>query len=89
METPSQFHDGVQLNVLPSLSSEILPANWAHKKAFVKAWSSLLNNNGNLIYNSTNFLRLTLSQYGKAFSLSTIQVGYQHLISRFSLIAIY
>ena len=75
METSSQFHDCIQLNVLPTLSSKILPANWAHKKAFVKVWSSLLNNNGNLIYNSTNLLRLTLSQYGKAFSLSTTPVA--------------
>ena len=46
METSSQFHDGVQLNILSTLSSEILLLNWLQKKLF---------------------LRLTLSQYGKAF----------------------
>ena len=44
----SQLHDGTQLNVLPTLSSEILLLNWVEKKTFMKAWSSLLNNNGNL-----------------------------------------
>ena len=29
-----------------------------------------------LMYNPTNFLRLTLSQYGKAFGLSAIPVAY-------------
>ena len=32
MGTSSQFHDGVQLNILPTLSSEILLLNWAQKK---------------------------------------------------------
>ena len=48
MGTSSPFHDGVQLNILPTLSSEILLLNWVQKKPF---------------------LRLTLSQYGKAFGL--------------------
>ena len=29
-----------------------------------------------LMYNSTNFLRLTLSQYGKIFGLSATSVAY-------------
>ena len=32
MRTSSQFHDGVQLNILPTLSSEILLLNWDQKK---------------------------------------------------------
>ena len=32
MGTFSQFHDGVQLNILPTLSSEILLLNWTQKK---------------------------------------------------------
>ena len=32
MGTSFQFHDGVQLNILPTLSSEILLLNWAQKK---------------------------------------------------------
>ena len=39
--TSPQFYDGVQLNILPTLSSELDP-----KEAFVKVWSSLLSNNG-------------------------------------------
>ena len=31
--TSSQFHDGVQLKILPTLSSEILLLNWAQKKS--------------------------------------------------------
>ena len=30
--TSSQFHDGLQLNILPTLSSEILLLNWAKTK---------------------------------------------------------
>ena len=44
--------------------------DWA-QETFAKAWSSLLKNSGKLMCNSTNFLRLTLSKYGKAFRLST------------------
>ena len=32
MGTSFQFHDGVQLNILPTLSSEILLLNWVQKK---------------------------------------------------------
>ena len=32
MEISSQFHDGIQLNILPTLSSEILLLNWVQKK---------------------------------------------------------
>ena len=32
MGTSYQFHDGVQLNILPKFSSEILPLNWTQKK---------------------------------------------------------
>ena len=47
MGTSSQFHDGVQLNILPTLSSEILLLNWAQKKPLRRP-DSFLNNNGNL-----------------------------------------
>ena len=40
----------------------------------MKVWSSLLNDNGNLS------LRLTLSQYGKAFGLSVAPVVYYSLV---------
>ena len=36
METSSQFHDGVQLNILSTLSSEILLLNWVQKKLFLR-----------------------------------------------------
>ena len=43
----------------------------------------------NLIYNSTNFLRLTLSQYdGKAFGLSATPVAYWSLVLILHFIAI-
>ena len=32
MGTSFQFHDGVQLSILPTLSSEILLLNWTQKK---------------------------------------------------------
>ena len=32
MRSPSQFQDGVQLNILATLSSEILLLNWVKKK---------------------------------------------------------
>ena len=59
MGTSSQFHDGVQLNILllysftftlliyTTLSSEILLLNWAQKKPLRRP-DSFLNNNGNL-----------------------------------------
>ena len=31
MGTSSQFHDGSQLNILPTISSEILLLNWVSK----------------------------------------------------------
>ena len=34
MGTSSQFHDGVQLKILPTLSSEILLLKWPQKKPF-------------------------------------------------------
>ena len=33
MGTSSQFHDGVQLNILPTLSSETLLLKWVQKKS--------------------------------------------------------
>ena len=32
------------------------------------------------MYNSTNFLRLTISQYGKAFALSATPVAYRPMV---------
>ena len=71
MGISSQFHDGAQLKFYPHLAQRYYALlDWA-QETFAKAWSSLLNNNGKLMCNSTNFLRLNLSQYGKAFRLST------------------
>ena len=71
MGISSQFHDGAQLKFYPHLAQRYYALlDWA-QETFAKAWSSLLYNNGKLMCNSTNFLRLNLSQYGKAFRLST------------------
>ena len=59
MGTSSQFRDGVHLNILPTLSLRDTASELDSKETFVKAWSSLF----------TNFVRLTLSQYGRAFDL--------------------
>ena len=48
MGTSSRFHDGVQLNILPTLSLLDTASELSSKETFVKAWSSLLNNKGNL-----------------------------------------
>ena len=48
MGASSKFHDGVQLNILATLSLRDTAPEMGSKEAFVKAWSSLLNNNGNL-----------------------------------------
>ena len=69
MGTSSQFHDGVQLNILPTLSSEILLLNWVQKKPLRRPGAPFKTIMETLIYNSTNFLGLTLIQYGKAFGL--------------------
>ena len=45
------------------------------KEIFLKIWNSLLNNNENLIYSSTSFLRVTLSHYGKAVGLPATLVA--------------
>ena len=47
MGTSSQFNDGVQLNIFPTYSSDTT-SKLNSKETFVKAWSSLLNNNRNL-----------------------------------------
>ena len=47
MGTSSQFNDGVQLNIFPTYSSDTT-SKLDSKETFVKAWSSLLNNNRNL-----------------------------------------
>ena len=78
MGTSSEFHDGVQLKFYENLAQRYytLP-DWVQKTfVTVKAWSSLLNNNGTLMCNPTNFLKLTLSQYGKTFSLFATPVAY-------------
>ena len=48
METSSQFHDGALLKMYPNLAHRCYTLlDWA-QETFVKTWSSLLNNNGNL-----------------------------------------
>ena len=47
MGTSSQFNDGVQLNIFPTYSSDTT-SKLDSKETFVKAWSSILNNNRNL-----------------------------------------
>ena len=48
MGTSSQFHDGAQLKFYPHLAQRYHTLlDWV-QETFVKAWSSLLNNNGNL-----------------------------------------
>ena len=48
MGTSSQFHDGAQLKFYPHLAQRYYTLlDWV-QETFVKAWSSLLNNNGNL-----------------------------------------
>ena len=71
MGTSFQFHDGVQLNILPTLRDTA--SKLCSKEIFVKAWSYLLNNNGNL--SSTNLHRLTFSQFGQAFGLFATPVA--------------
>ena len=46
MGTSSQFHDGVQLKFYPNLAQRYYTLDWV-QETFLKAWSSLLNNNGN------------------------------------------
>ena len=43
MRRPSQFQDGVQLNILATLSSEILLLNWVEKKPLWKPKKRLFN----------------------------------------------
>ena len=71
MWTSFQFHDAVQLNILLTLSSEILLLNWAQKKGG-GPYETMIET---LTGNSTKFFRLTLSQYGKAFALSATPVA--------------
>ena len=48
MGLSSQFHDGVKLKFYPHVAQRYYTfLDWV-QEAFVKAWSSLLNNNGNL-----------------------------------------
>ena len=56
-------------HILPTVSSEILYTSGFGSR-------NLLNNNGTLMRNSTHILRLTLSQYGKAFGLSATPVSH-------------
>ena len=76
MGTSSQFHYGVQLNTLPTLSSEILLLNWPQKKPLWMPVAPFWTIMESLIYNSTNFLRLTLCQYGKSLGLCATPVAY-------------
>ena len=48
MGASSQFHDGAQLTFYPHLAQRYYTLlDWV-QETFVKTWSSLLNNNGNL-----------------------------------------
>ena len=47
MGTSFQFHDGVQLKFYLHLAQNAA-SELGSKETFVKAWSYLLNNNGNL-----------------------------------------
>ena len=48
MGTSSQFHDGAQLKFYPHLAQRYYALQDYAQETFAKAWSSLLNNNGNL-----------------------------------------
>ena len=48
METSSQFHDGAQLKLYRNLAQRCYTLLEWTQETFVKAWSSLLNNNANL-----------------------------------------
>ena len=48
METSSQFHDGAQLKLYRNLAQRYYTLLEWIQETFVKAWSSLLNNNANL-----------------------------------------
>ena len=76
MGTSFQFCDGVQLDNLATLSSEILILNWAQKKLLWRPGATFETIMDTLIYNSTNLHRLTLSQCGKAFGLSATPIAY-------------
>ena len=79
MGTSSQFHYGAQLKFYPHSAQRYYTLlDWVQEN-FVKAWRPLLlfqTIRETLLCNSTNFRRLTLSQYGKAFSLSAAPVAY-------------
>ena len=78
METSSQFHDGA-IKFYPHLAQRYYTLlDWV-EETFVKGLGLLftvLNNNGNLNVQFNYFFRLTLSQYGKAFSLSATPFAY-------------
>ena len=76
MGTSSEFHDGIQLNILPTLSLEILLLSLAQKKPLRGLGDPFKIIMETLKYNSTNFLRLTLNQSGKAIGLSATPVAY-------------
>ena len=48
METSSQFHDGARLKLYRNLAQRYYTLLEWTQETFVKAWSSLLNNNANL-----------------------------------------
>ena len=83
MGTSSQFHDGAQLNVTHTQLRDTIHVWIGFNKPLSQPWSSLFlfqTITETLMCNSTNFLRLTLSQYGKALSLSATPVAYKPLM---------
>ena len=72
----SQFHDGAQFKFYPHVAQRYYKLLDGIQRTFVKSWSSLLNNDGNLNVQLIMFLSLAIGQYGKAFSLSATPVAY-------------
>ena len=48
MGPSSQFHGGAKLKIYPDLAQRYYTLQKTFQETFVKVWSSLLNNNGNL-----------------------------------------
>ena len=68
MGNTSQFHDGAQLRSYPHLAQSYYTSGLGSR--------NLCQGLGAPLWNSTNFVKLTLSQYGKAFGLSATPVAY-------------
>ena len=78
MRTSSQFQDGAQIKVYPHLAQRFYL--WiGFKKPLSRPGAPFHTITETLMYNSTNFPRLTLIQYDKAFSLSATPVEWLNL----------